>query len=597
MIFWKSNPPSPPCPNIKIPEASANLFFVLTFWWANDLMSLGYKCPLEKDDLYVLDDARSAKVITNKFEVEWKKETQKIATGKKPSLLKALYKVLWAKFCLAGVCRFVSDMLIVTSPLVLKLILNFVSEAYFANLNNGIQPPAYVGYLLIIAMFLMQIGAGFACLVLMGPMQGRIMSLLAYNRAKAAGITNEQVKLTQEILLGIRVLKYYAWEDSFADALNKLRNKEISIVRFLLIIRTVITGVSMVIPVFASILLFITFSLTGGTLNTRIVFSSLALFNLLQLPLLFMPMAIASITDAYVAINQINEFLQADELSVLLEINPDKKYAIKVTDESKTIKKNNEKKNDTSTVVVNEKVSVSIDDISETYMTLISTDLAENLNNSYPLFPISQLHNINISIPCGKLIAIIGSVGSGKSSLLSAIVGEMKRVKGEILFGENIGYCPQTVWIQNATLRDNITFGLPFNEEKYQQVIKDCCLEPDLKVLPAGDLTKIGEKGINLSRGQKQRVSIASAVYYNANIILLDDLISAVDPHVGKYLFTNCIQGTLAKKTRLLVTHHLHYLPQVDYIICMEEGKIVEQENYDELIKNRKTFTKLITEY
>ncbi|CAG8831802.1 26708_t:CDS:2, partial [Racocetra persica] len=272
---------------------------------------------------------------TDKFDAEWKKETQKIAMGKNPSLLKALCRVLWTRYCLAGVCRFFSDTLLVTSPLILKLILNFVSDAYFANFSNGVQPHAHVGYLLIIALFLMQlcgnlllnfyfycgaetgflsrtilitaiyrkalvlsgkarslftngkitnlmstdtsridfaccyfhliwaipvqccialgllifnIGpsalAGFALLALVSPMQGIVMSLLVRIRAKVAGVTDERVKLTREILLGIRVIKYYAWEDSFIDALNKLRNKEISLVRFLLVIKNTINGVS-----------------------------------------------------------------------------------------------------------------------------------------------------------------------------------------------------------------------------------------------------------------------------------------------------------------------------------------------------------------
>ncbi|CAG8848009.1 14296_t:CDS:2, partial [Racocetra persica] len=163
-------------------------------------------------------------------------------------------------------------------------------------------------------------------------------------------------------------------------------------------------------------------------------------------------------------------------------------------------------------------VSASNDGIFDTSTALTPTDLTKNLENSQPVSIKSQLRNINVSIPRGTLVAVIGSVGSGKSSLLSALVGEMKKIKGEVLFGGNVGYCPQTAWIQNATLRDNITFGLPFDEEKYRQVIKNCCLEPDLKILPAGDLTEIGEKGINLSGGQKQRVSIARALYYNAEI-------------------------------------------------------------------------------
>ncbi|CAG8661679.1 18370_t:CDS:2, partial [Racocetra persica] len=545
MIFEKSNP-FLPHPNIEIPEAKANLFSKLTFWWLNDLMSLGYKRPLEKDDLYILNDKRSAKNVTDKFEAEWKKETQKIALGKKPSLLKALFRVLWARFCFAGVARFGSDIFGVISPLILKLILKFVSDAYFANLNNSVQPAAHVGYILIIVMSLMETGffillnvylyyvmetgflsrtilittiyrkalvlsgkarslftngkitnlmstdttridfacvyfhaiwaapiqicialgllmsnigpsalAGFAILVILGPMQGKVMSLLARTRAKVADVTDERVKLTQEILTGIRAIKCYAWEDSFIDALNKLRNKEIGLVRFLLVIRAAFTGFSMVFPVFASILSFITFSLTGGRLDVEIIFSSLALFNLLRIPLMFLPIGITSVTDAYVAINRINDFLQADELSVLPGINPDEQYAIKVTDgefiwesaPSEEIIDNSKKEmknekgdkngNDSAPVIVNVKAP-------DTSTALTPDDLAENFENSHQLSPTFQLRNINVSIPRGKLIAIVGLVRSGKSSLLSALIGEMKRIKGEVLFGGNVGYCPQT---------------------------------------------------------------------------------------------------------------------------------------------------------
>ncbi|CAG8560171.1 5953_t:CDS:2, partial [Gigaspora rosea] len=162
MLFGKSSPSPPSSPNIELPETKANLFSKLIFWWLNYLMSLGYKRPLEKDDLYVLNDERSAKFVTDKFEAEWQKEIEKIALGKKPSLIKALYRALWAKLCLTVIVRFVSDILAVISPLILKLILNFVSDAYFANLNNEIQPPTYFGYVLIVAMFLIEMGAAMS---------------------------------------------------------------------------------------------------------------------------------------------------------------------------------------------------------------------------------------------------------------------------------------------------------------------------------------------------------------------------------------------------------------------------------------------------
>ncbi|CAG8620597.1 18107_t:CDS:10 [Acaulospora morrowiae] len=237
------------------------------------------------------------------------------------------------------------------------------------------------------------------------------------------------------------------------------------------------------------------------------------------------------------------------------------------------------------------------DDKSETSDTLTPADSAAHLENVQPLKPLSHLRNINITIPRGALVAVVGPVGSGKTSLLSALVGEMKKISGEITFGGSVGYCPQTAWIQNATLRNNVIFGLPFDEERYRQIIKDCCLEPDLEILPSGDQTEIGEKGINLSGGQKQRVNIARSVYYNADIVLLDDPLSAVDAHVGNSLFENCICGSLKSKTRILVTHKLGILQNVDYIIYMEDGEVAEQGTYEELMKDGKGFYKLINEY
>jgi ABC-type Mn2+/Zn2+ transport system ATPase subunit len=173
------------------------------------------------------------------------------------------------------------------------------------------------------------------------------------------------------------------------------------------------------------------------------------------------------------------------------------------------------------------------------------------------------LFDINFQVPKGSIVGIVGSVGAGKSSLLNALVGEMKRTNGTVEFCGRVGYCPQTAWIQNSTLKENILFGQPFDEQKYKDVIYHCCLTRDLEILPGGDLTEIGERGINLSGGQRQRVSLARAVYFDADVILLDDPLSAVDAHVGRFLFENCIMGTLKEKTRILVTHQLHVLPNV----------------------------------
>lgn len=173
-------------------------------------------------------------------------------------------------------------------------------------------------------------------------------------------------------------------------------------------------------------------------------------------------------------------------------------------------------------------------------------------------------------------------MGSGKSSLISAILGEMEKLSGTVNCDGSIAYVPQQAWIQNATVQDNILFGKYLDTNLYNKVIESCALKADIEILPAGDQTEIGEKGVNLSGGQKQRISLARAVYNDADIYLLDDPLSAVDSDVGKHIFENIIssKGMLAGKTVILVTHGISYLPQVDEIFMMNEGSIAALGNY-----------------
>lgn len=172
----------------------------------------------------------------------------------------------------------------------------------------------------------------------------------------------------------------------------------------------------------------------------------------------------------------------------------------------------------------------------------------------------SKLHDISMDVPRGALWLVVGAVGSGKSSLLQALIGEMRRTKGTLALGASIGYCSQQPWIRNATVRENILFGQAFDEQRYWRCVEACCLLPDLEMLPHGDLTEIGEKGITLSGGQRQRVSICRTLYYDADIILLDDPLSAVDAHVGAALMTRVILGELSSKTRIVGLTPLHSL-------------------------------------
>lgn len=198
-----------------------------------------------------------------------------------------------------------------------------------------------------------------------------------------------------------------------------------------------------------------------------------------------------------------------------------------------------------------------------------------------------------------SLVAVVGSVGSGKSSLVSAFLGEMDKVSGKVNTCGSMAYVSQQAWIQNATLQDNITFGKKFDRKLYERVIEACALKPDIEMLPGGDQTEIGEKGINLSGGQKQRVSLARAVYNNADIYFLDDPLSAVDSHVGKHIFEQVLGpgGMLGKKTRLLVTHGIQYLPQVNHIYVLKDGEISESGGYQQLLDKKGAFAEFLIQH
>ena len=213
-----------------------------------------------------------------------------------------------------------------------------------------------------------------------------------------------------------------------------------------------------------------------------------------------------------------------------------------------------------------------------------------------------HLSGINLNIPKGSLVAIVGQVGSGKSSLLHAMLGEMDLKSGIITQDQNlkVAYVAQQAWIQNLTLKDNILFAEAFNRRKYTDTISSCALTADLEMLSNGDQTEIGENGINLSGGQKQRVSLARAVYSESDIYLLDDPLSAVDSHVAKHIFEHVLHsqtGVLKDKTRVIATNALHILKDVDYIVVLKEGQIAEQGTYQALLDGKQGFADYLAKY
>ncbi|KAH8598215.1 ABC multidrug transporter-like protein [Bisporella sp. PMI_857] len=449
--------------------------------------------------------------------------------------------------------------------------------------------------------------AGFSLLVIGLPVLTKAVGILFRRRRAINKITDQRVSLTQEILQAARFVKYFGWESAFLSRLEEIRGREIRSIQILLAIRNAINAVSMSLPIFASMLAFITYSLTRHDLAPAQVFSSLALFNSLRLPLNLLPLIIGQVVDAWSSIYRIQEYLLSEEQNDDPKIDESAENAVEMqkadftwertatqdpsenpaTKQTKSEIKAEKKDKKQNTKDQNSAAKLGAD-ISSGDST--QDDAATLTENTEPF----RLHDMSFTIGRNELVAVIGGVGSGKSSLLAALAGDMRKTKGDVIMGASRSFCPQYAWIQNATLKDNILFGKEYNKAWYRDVIDACALQPDLDMLPQGDATEIGERGITVSGGQKQRLNIARAIYFDADLILMDDPLSAVDAHVGRHIFDNAIMGLLKDKARILATHQLWVLNRCDRIIWLEEGRILAIDTFDNLMRDHLGFQQLM---
>ncbi|KAK7734458.1 ATP-binding cassette transporter yor1 [Botryosphaeria dothidea] len=448
--------------------------------------------------------------------------------------------------------------------------------------------------------------AGFGLLVITFPLLGKAIKSLFKRRVHINKVTDQRVSLTQEILSSVRFVKYFGWETSFMERIDTIRNKEIRMIQKVLAIRNGINAVGMSMPVFASMLSFITYSLSNHVLDPAPIFSSLALFNSLRLPLNLLPLVLGQVIDAYSSIKRIQEFLLAEEADEDIQWKDDMKEAVVVRSADFTWERSPTQDPDqvpgkgpkSAKQLKQEKKEAKEADKKAAKEGRRSGDINESTEPSGSSTPVEKepfrLQGLNFTVARNELIAVIGTVGSGKSSLLGALAGDMRRTAGELMLGSSRAFCPQYAWIQNATVRDNIIFGKEFNQDWYDQVVDACALRADFDMLPNGDLTEIGERGITVSGGQKQRLNIARAIYFNSDIILMDDPLSAVDAHVGRHIMDNAICGLLENKCRILATHQLHVLHRCDRIMLMHEGQISAIGTFDNLMANNEDFIKLM---
>lgn len=738
----KRNPPPVPKQREVCPEYSAGFFSKLSWQWMQPLMRVGYKRPLERNDIWTVNPERSADVMAARLEASFKKRR---AEGKERPLLGALFDTFKWEFIIGGLCQLSASVIQSVAPFILRYLINFAVRAYQSqhtgspapNLGEGIglvigitalqflqslatnhfmyrgmmiggeargvlialifnkamklsgrakaggravleaPPPdvkpgsvaevkwykkmlgkkkepkkaagadgvagdgegwgngrivnlmstdtyrvdqasgffhmiwtAPIGILITTALLLVNLTysalPGLGLILIAMPLLGRAVKTLFRRRVAINKITDQRVSLTQEILQGVRFVKYFGWETSFLERIQNIRKKEIHGIQILLTIRNAVLAVGMSMPVFASMISFITYSQVNSNLNPAPIFSSLALFNSMRIPLNFLPLVIGQVIDANASVKRIQEFLLAEEAEESGTWDYDAKHAVVLKDADFTWERHptqdaedatggpNGKKPETKQEKKDKKMELKQEkkdkraSIANGETTPSDTTIVEE---EKPF----EIKGLNLTFGRSELVAIIGSVGSGKSSLLAALAGDMRKTTGEVVFGASRAFCPQYAWIQNATVRENIVFGKEFKKNWYDEVVDACALRPDLDMLPHNDATEIGERGITVSGGQKQRMNIARAIYFDADIVLMDDPLSAVDAHVGRHIMDNAICGLLKDKCRILATHQLHVLSRCDRIIWVEEGLVQAVDTFENLMANNQDFVHLMS--
>lgn len=631
------------------PFDQANIFSRITFNWMSPLVKKGYSQFLTEKDLPPLPADLKASNTSSSFNYFWNKQGTK-------SLAWAISQAFGAEFLLGGVFKSLSDILAFVQPQLLRYLIKFVVD-YSESVKEGNPLPLTKGLMIAGAMFVVSVGqtiflhqyfqrafdlgmhikssltaiiynkslvlsndtkqesstgdivnlmsvdvqrlqdlvqnlqiiwsgpfqitlclyslyklignsmwAGVFIMIIMIPLN----SVIARYQRKLQKIQmknkDERSRLISEILNNVKSLKLYSWESAYLEKLNYVRNeKELKNLKKMGVFGAFSNFTWTFAPFLVSCSTFGIFVLfQKKSLSTDLVFPALSLFNLLSFPLAVVPMVITNIVEAQVAISRLTKFLVGTELQNDAIIK-----APRAT-----------KNGETAVSIKNGTFLWSKAKGEENYKVALS--------------------NINLNIKKGDLDCIVGKVGSGKTSILLSLLGDLYRLDGEVKVHGKVAYVSQVPWIMNGTVKDNILFGHKYDPEFYEHVLKACALTIDLKILPKGDKTEVGEKGISLSGGQKARLSLARAVYSRADVYLLDDPLSAVDEHVGKHLIDHVLgpNGLLKTKCRVLATNNIGVLSIAHNVNMIHDGKLVEQATYDEIMdqKNSKLY-QLISEF
>ncbi|XP_061466228.1 ATP-binding cassette sub-family C member 8 isoform X3 [Rhineura floridana] len=472
-----------------------------------------------------------------------------------------------------------------------------------------------VGVLLLYYLLGISALIGAAVIIVLAPVQYFVATKLSQAQRSTLEYSNERLKKTNEMLRGIKLLKLYAWEHIFHSSVEETRQKEMTSLKAFALYTSISIFMNAAIPIAAVLITFVVHAhiFENADFSPSVAFASISLFHILVTPLFLLSSVVRSTVKALVSVQKLSEFLSSEEIGE----EHDKCSEPRCND-------NHSKYQVLPLKVVNRKRPAREDwnNYSSPLRRPVSSTEADDYcvkvtNGFFTWTPESTptLSSIDIRIPQGQLTMIVGQVGCGKSSLLLGILGEMQKVSGNVIWNSSIpdsetgkdisperetavdtetrkrgsvAYASQKPWLLNATVEENITFESPFNTQRYKAVIDACSLQPDIDILPHGDQTQIGERGINLSGGQRQRISVARALYQQTNVLFLDDPFSALDIHLSDHLMQEGILNMLRddKKTVVLVTHKLQYLPHADWIIAMKDGTIQREGTLKDIQKS-----------
>ncbi|KAL8232301.1 hypothetical protein R6Q57_002079 [Mikania cordata] len=379
--------------------------------------------------------------------------------------------------------------------------------------------------------------AGITITILLIPVNKWIAELIASATKSMMEQKDERVRRTGELLTYIRTLKMYGWELLFTSWLMKTRSLEVKYLSTRKYLDAWCVFFWATTPTLFSLFTFGLYVLMGNQLDAATVFTCLALFNNLISPLNSFPWVINGLIDAVISTRRLSKFLSCVE--------------------------------HVSTSCPRKEINFTVED-----MDIVMKDACCTWTIDDEVKELI-LDHVNLTIPKGSLVAVIGEVGSGKSSLLNSILGEMKLIRGSISSRGSIAYVSQIPWILSGTIRDNVIFGKDYDPIRYSAVLEACALDTDISLTLGGDMAYIGEKGVNLSGGQRARLALARAVYHGSDLIMLDDVLSAVDAHVASWILSNAILSPLMnQKTRILCTHNIQAIFAADIVVIMDEGQV-----------------------